>query len=346
MSSNRLIRFSFLVIAFLLLGGCQTKPLSPFSEEYLATLTARALIATQIPATTTPELIVHTPTIDPAPRITNSAPASTLPPYTGDLPGQIVFACFIDNNDDICIMNPDGNGYRRLTDNPATDFYPSITPDGTYILFSSRRDNRFEAYRMLKDGSQQTRLTKDVGSVFAPVSNSANEVLFTNDVGPNQALWIVPLDGGEATELLNTGLDTIDPTWSTDGQMITFSASLTGDPQLYWASMDDLQPRQVTNLPNMGGRHSLSPDNSTFVFYAGAPNDRNIYTIRRDGSDLRQLTHGGDNLGPCWSPDGEWITFASWRDGNGEIYIMRSDGSDLRRLTNNTYSDWQPRWGP
>jgi Tol biopolymer transport system component len=64
-----------------------------------------------------------------------------------------------------------------------------------------------------------------------------------------------------------------------------------------------------------------------------------------DGSNLKQLTSAGDNLGPSWSPDGDWIAFTSFRDGNNEIYIMHPDGTQQVRLTNNLISDWQPRWG-
>ncbi len=109
---------------------------------------------------------------------------------------------------------------------------------------------------------------------------------------------------------------------------------------------DGSNPRQVTNLENMGGRSSWSPDGQRLAFYAGAVSDHNVFTIRMDESDLKQLTEGGDNLGPSYSPDGDWIALTSFRDGNNEIYRMRPDGSEERRLTFEARPDWQPRWGP
>jgi Tol biopolymer transport system component len=102
---------------------------------------------------------------------------------------------------------------------------------------------------------------------------------------------------------------------------------------------------QVTNLPDMGGRSSWSPDGQRLVFYAGPIGDRDIYTIRVDGTDLVQVTNGGDNLGPTWSPDGDWIAFTSFRDGNNEIYVVRPNGDSPVNLTNSLLSEWQPRWG-
>jgi Tol biopolymer transport system component len=70
-----------------------------------------------------------------------------------------------------------------------------------------------------------------------------------------------------------------------------------------------------------------------------------------DGSNVQQVTDGGNNLAPSFSPDGGWIVFTSYRDRyrdeNGcEIYIMNLDGDRTIRLTDNETCDWQPRWGP
>ena len=58
-------------------------------------------------------------------------------------------------------MNADGSNQTRLTNNPAYDFSPIFSPDGTRIAFGSRRDNNIEIYVMNADGSNQTRLTND-----------------------------------------------------------------------------------------------------------------------------------------------------------------------------------------
>jgi Tol biopolymer transport system component len=128
--------------------------------------------------------------------------------------------------------------------------------------------------------------------------------------------------------------------------LIAFASARTGQRQLYVMERDGSDVRQVTDLPDMGGRSSWSPDGRRLTFYAGPVGDRNIYVINVDGTGLVQLTHGGDNLGPSWSPDGQWIAFTSYRDGNNEIYIMHPDGTGATRMTANAIPDWQPRWGP
>ena len=54
-------------------------------------------------------------------------------------------------------MNADGTGVLRRTNNGASDYAPTWSPDGQQIAFTSDRDGNFEIYVMNADGSGQTR---------------------------------------------------------------------------------------------------------------------------------------------------------------------------------------------
>jgi hypothetical protein len=95
--------------------------LPPVTEEPADTPVASA-------STNTPVLLPEvTREVTPTPQV---EPTWSEPPQ-----GHIVFACFVEGNDDICLMNADGTNVKRLTKDPATDFYPSISPDGQTIVF-------------------------------------------------------------------------------------------------------------------------------------------------------------------------------------------------------------------
>ena len=255
--------------------------------------------------------------------------------------GKIAFVCYVKQIDQICIMNADGTARKQLTDFDATAFYPSISPNGQTIYFSSKQSSGFEIYSMNINGGGVKRLTKNIGSLYAPeLSPDGEQILFTNN---GNGLWVMKPDGKNPHALTNK--DDIDPTWSPDGKMISFASSRAGDRQLFVMNADGSNIQQVTKLNNMGGRSTWSPDGTKLAFYRGPAGDHNIFVINKDGTGLVQLTNGGDNLAPSWSPDGNWITFTSFRDGNNEIYIIHPDGTGVTRLTNNSISDWQPRWG-
>jgi Tol biopolymer transport system component len=289
-------------------------------------------------ATLNPSL---TPTLEDT--VPPTLAATLAPDFGGGSPssGKIVFACYVDQIDQICIMNGDGSGRRQLTNLPATAFYPSLSPDGQTVYFSSNQSGSFEIYAIDIHGNNLQRLTNGIGALYAPeLSPDGSRILFTNH---GNGLWVMDPDGSNPRPL--TFKDDIDPTWSPDGSMIAFASSREGSRQLFVANANGRQVNRVTDLRDMGGRSSWSPDGTRLAFYRGPAGDRDIYVINIDGTGLDRLTNGGDNLGPSWSPDGEWIAFTSFRDGNNEIYIVRPDGSRETRLTNSPISDWQPRWG-
>jgi Tol biopolymer transport system component len=306
-------------------------------------------LPTVTPAGTAPVLGPATPTFFStlAPTLGSSVPptldSSFVPNFGGDSApsGKIAFACYIDQIDQICIMNADGSGRRQLTNLPSTAYYPSLSPDGQRVYFSSNQSGTFEIYSVDINGNDLQRLTNGIGSLYAPeLSPDGERIIFTSN---GNGLWVMNPDGSNPRAI--TFKDDIDPTWSPDGSRIAFASNRSGQRQLYVANANGKNVEQVTDLNHMGGRSSWSPDGTKLAFYRGPAGDRDIYVINVDGSGLQRLTNGGDNLGPSWSPDGNWIAFTSFRDGNNEIYVVRPDGSRETRLTSNFISDWQPRWG-
>jgi len=334
--------FTWLVIGFIIYivrvrpSSLQTPPrLAP------ASMTTSTPMSNSDLQETEPVLPAALPT--PAEIISLTQIPSPLPDFFDDSPptGKIAFACYIEQIDQICLMNADGTNRTQLTDFDATAFYPSISPDGTTIYFSAKQPSEFDIYSISVDGGKATKLTNGIGSLYAPeLSPNGEWIIFTNN---GNGLWLMRPDGKNPHPLTNR--DDIDPTWSSDGSMIAFASSRAGARQLFVMNADGTTIRQATNLDFMGGRSSFSPDGTKLTFYRGPAGDHNIYVINIDGTGLVQLTNGGDNLGPSWSPDGNWVAFTSFRDGNNEIYIIHPDGTGLTRLTNNLISDWQPRWG-
>lgn len=353
-----------LFFAVILVSGLG-RMISPASEptvDLLATLSASTPLSGFSPApafpTSTSAFDFSEPPVEGTSPPLAGATGIPAPSLQDGLTGHIVFTCQIykyQAAEQICIMNADGTGYRRLTtEDDIRHFYPSLSPDGRRVLYAAfRQENAYEIYAYeLEDGSVD-RLTNRIGVLTAPeYSPDGQRITFTRWAPNSDRYQIMTMEqnGNDPNNIPN--IEGWDPTWSPDGKQILFASNRNGPVQLFVVRADGKNLHQVSNLPAIRGRSDWSPDGQYIVTYSGESWHRELYIMNADGSGSRQLTPtGGNSQGPSFSPDGKWVAFTAYFDKYGddhgcEIYIIRTDGADLRRLTNNDYCDYQPRWGP
>jgi len=320
-----------------------------------------AWVATGTPAQTTPPLPGTTLPPPPTGMPTLTATASGTSAASPDQPqGRIIYICqiFTDNTrDQICIINADGSGQKRISPDDHADYlYVVLAPDGQKVLYAKRTGPVYQIFEMNLDGSGEKQLTDNTyGSYDADVSADNSSIVYVKNMSASEnsnAIWIMDRDGSHQHQVFGPP-DGIgwDPSWSPDGQQILFMRDITTSYQLFVMDKDGANLQQITNLPLLRGRSDWSPDGNSIVTYAGATWQHEIYLMDRSGANVRQVTQGGNSQGPGFSPDGNWIVFTAYfdkmNDANGcEIYIMQLQTQKVTRLTNNDYCDWQPRWGP
>jgi len=269
-------------------------------------------------------------------------------------------------------INPDGTGLKRLTHRGSGDGNPSWSPDGSRIAFV--RDKTI--YIMQSDGSNIFPV------LFSPNTLEISDVAWSPD---GQQLALVAsdvrnrtgisntkydiyttrlLDGGQVNQLTDDVLYQNDLSWSPDSNYIVFSQGLFPS-NIYIVPANGGAKTPLTKTDVQNSHPSWSPDGTRIAFASTRGGNLDIWTMRVDGTDVRQVTNDSRaNSMPTWSPDSQHLVFRSANTpdiegglaerteyfvANGhvddELYRIGVDGS-VGRLTNNLAVELYPSWSP
>jgi TolB protein len=177
-------------------------------------------------------------------------------------------------------------------------------------------------------------------------------------VGPAQ-VGTINADGSGFRVITSGPNSNAFPSFAPDGKHIVYR---TTGPDGTGLRIMKLEDHSITVLTTDYDNFPLwSPRGDLIAFVRKIGDDFEIFTIRPDGKDERQLTHTkGNDAHLGWSPDGERIVFTSSRMGfkdealntdtaaqpYGEIFVMRYDGTQVEQLTDNQWEDGGPSWQP
>jgi TolB protein len=283
------------------------------------------------------------------------------PRPTGNNKDEIVFISRrIDNSADwkLYIMDADGNNQRVLTDRILECAPPVLSNDGSRIAFMTYENNERHIYVIDKTGQNLVHLASGkqyCGSIaWSPDDASILFIKSDNTFGGHYDIYSINSQGGVAKRLTDNGTN-YAVSWYPDGKHILYTAA-AGDKLGVYKMKNDGSDRQLLTPANQSFSYGrLSPDTKTIALVSANREGSQIFTMRADGSGLRQLTTTVSpfwdtgfprdaNSSPVWSPDGRKIAYISYVERTPDILVMNADGSDKKRLTVNSLRDESPSW--
>ena len=210
---------------------------------------------------------------------------------------------------DLWTSRPDGTDLKRLTDRPGYDAEATVSVDGKWIVFTSKRDGDVDLYKMRPDGSGLTRLTKDIGyDGGAFFSHDGKQLVWRTHRTEDSTV------NGTFRRLLDQ--DLVKPT----------------KMDLWVMNADGTSQRRVTDKPGASFAPYFTPDDQSIIYASNWENPRSrnfdLWLVPVAGGEPRPVTRDTDFDGfPMFSPDGRWLVFCSNRGGKvpGETNVFLAE---------------------
>jgi len=231
---------------------------------------------------------------------------------------------------DLYIKSVNGSVVTRLTDDPAQDVMPAVSPDGQYITFASDRSGTWDLYIMPFEGGKVVQLTSESANDLHPTwSPDGRQIAFCR-LGQQSGrweIWVKDVLADTGAQFIGFGLF---PEWSPvagtgvgGADQILFQRSRERGDRAFSIWTLDFNPN-----PGTASRETE---------IATGPNQALI--------------------NPSWSPDGNFVTFASvpnsesWSNGqaarpeSSTIWMVSTKGTGKIKLTDGDTIDLMPVWG-
>jgi serine/threonine protein kinase len=176
-------------------------------------------------------------------------------------------------NRDVWVLEPGGIN-RRFTFDPAIDFAPVWSPDGSRIVFSSGRKGPVNLYVKSSTGAGNETQLLDIPAATVPLDWSRDgRFIVYRVVDPKNGndLWILPLSGdNKPRPFATTPFNEANAQFSPDGRWIAYQSDESGQYQIYVQPFPG--PGGKWQVSNAGGTQPRWNRNGKELFYIATDN--------------------------------------------------------------------------
>jgi dipeptidyl aminopeptidase/acylaminoacyl peptidase len=190
---------------------------------------------------------------------------------------------------------------RALTDGSQDDMQPRWSPDGTLLVFWSRREStrtNADLYVVASSGGETTRLEtrqgKDGESIDARWSPDATKISFTTDTRGRQEIAIATYAEREikrVDRMTESIHDEYGAVWRPDGRAVAYLHNEDAAVSLRRVFAVSHADHAVSDIPGMHDSPDIGPDSDTTVFLFSSPSRPwDVFVTRERAIEARAIT--------------------------------------------------------
>ena len=255
------------------------------------------------------------------------------------------------NNNEIWVMDWDGNNQKPVTQLKSSSIMPAVSPDGSRIAFTNYSLGQ-PRIMMVDTQTQRTVpfLNQEASlNATASFSPDGKQIYYSSTAaGGSPQIYVSAVNGRDFRRLSHREAIEVEPKVNPKNPGIVLFVSGPGPQQIYQMNSEGIGVQKVTNGEGEASNPAWHPDGQhiAFAWTRGyAKGEWNIFVMDVGSKQFVQLTHSeGKNENPVWAPDGRHLVFASTRSGKSQIYTMLADGTQVKQLTSQGVNK-TPVWG-
>ena len=250
----------------------------------------------------------------------------------------------------------------QLTQSEEEESDPQFSPDGKKLAYIHGLGDIM--IRDMKTGRTRTLIEGWNEPQYAWSPDGRWIAFSREDAEFNADIWIIPAEGGEAVNITQNPDQDIRPVWSQDGRKLGFISDQIANNNDVWfvflrqedeeKTREDLEEenddkkkkdekvhvridfedihlrvRRTTSIGSTETSLAISPDGETFAFVADVKGERDLWAVKWDGTELKQITKGGQSPSRIqWSKDGKTLTYLS----KGRFRAVSPEGKNGKSL--------------
>ena len=239
-------------------------------------------------------------------RVTNYRNLSLTPSVSPD-GKRIAFTTFLEGIPKIYVHSLEtGRRLQFYNQDASLNTTPSFSPDGLTVFFASSPSGRSQIYRSDLDGGNLRRISYSDSIDVHPSVNprTGAQIAFVSDATGQPQVYLMGTDGASRRRISQGGGDAVQPAWDPTGERLAFAWTRGYEIGNYNIFLADVASGRYTQLTHSRGRNehpTFSPSGTHIVFSSDRMGSTQIWSMRADGTQLRQLTSQGRNESPVWA---------------------------------------------